>query len=641
MRPNKTANSSKPHLSFVTGGCPRDHVYAVNRTHQINTTNSVPQSGPPLPRFDKRLLTHDVGRTIVHNVPPPKRLRETPVGSASTISWQDTSIISKTLPNTQITSGRSYPRPTVVQLGPALRRFFVPPSSKPPSSSLRNHTFGASEAMLPRPLVVFEPAPFRITDRMSTSRVLQLNLSSYGTEVASFVDDVPVTGEDHLERRRRVVAAVKLYNSCIQRNFFRSDEIDKNGRIYYIASTYSHGYIDNVRNALDVYYEFIAKRPELVTGASVVTITILCSFLNFKRDCQRRALKANRGLSAPGLLDKLTASNILVCSPFTPDIVSNPIVKAAARPTFSTTAKGESAVSLYLACLVEDCAIAADPVLWAISRHGQPRPIVSKFESDLARDLVVVMHTSVRGISCLRMKVVEFLDGDASLLDGAARIHLSSSGDKASSSAAMHSQEHFCVVRGFTPGFELWANEWAQSKIGSEYFFEGFEAKPSNSVPHATRWTGAVASTDTITGAIRHFASKFPISWDVKDCLKFGLSSRSLRHIIPSLAKVFAVSHYTPSASEFSVGKWKMPLKPSSRRTTPCVYAGTELEHLADAMFILGVVSAVRAWIGDLKAWQNRVPVQRNQHPSFSFLAAICHAESDEDIEEFSSDEES
>jgi hypothetical protein len=55
----------------------------------------------------------------------------------------------------------------------------------------------------------------------------------------------------------------------------------------------------------------------------------------------------------------------------------------------------------------------------------------------------------------------------------------------------------------------------------------------------------------------------------------------------------------------------------------PDVYAGAELEDLADVTFTLSVIKAVRKWIGNVP-WCTRVPLQRSQRPSFLFLSAAA-----------------
>jgi hypothetical protein len=208
--------------------------------------------------------------------------------------------------------------------------------------------------------------------RLSREALLKYDLAVFGPEIVRFANDAHAEGATHIERRRRIIAAVRLYDFCDARKFFQEDEAGKDFRIYFIASTYSSGHIDGVRCALSLYFKFISPRRNLITNNTMVSIQGLCAFLGHIRNRQRNASEQTRGLAAEGRLASIASSRLMVLSPFTSEIVNSPVVKALARPTFATATKKESSVSLAYACLLEDIALAGCPEKWASPRRTPP-----------------------------------------------------------------------------------------------------------------------------------------------------------------------------------------------------------------------------------------------------------------------------
>ena len=63
--------------------------------------------------------------------------------------------------------------------------------------------------------------------RISRETLLNLDMSRFGNEVGRFVNDAPRQGAIHEERRRRVVAATRLYDFCASRHLITSNDVSR------------------------------------------------------------------------------------------------------------------------------------------------------------------------------------------------------------------------------------------------------------------------------------------------------------------------------------------------------------------------------------------------------------------------------
>jgi hypothetical protein len=151
-------------------------------------------------------------------------------------------------------------------------------------------------------------------------------------------------------------------------------------------------------------------------------------------------------------------------------------------------------------------------------------------------------------------------------------------------------------------------------------------AKPHTSIKSA--WSGTSVPVDAVRHFIRQFASRPPWCWSINDCVQFGLTGRSLRHVFPAIAVAVGIGTTEPGPGQFSLGNWKSST--SKGNSMPSRYAGSELDLILQTKTRLSVISAVRSFIGAVD-WQSRVPLQLRETPSYAFLCTTG-----DEIDEFS-----
>jgi hypothetical protein len=476
--------------------------------------------------------------------------------------------------------------------------------------------------------VAASPAPVPYRERRllaapSNSSQPSASLADFGESVNEFVSFSDVF--THKERVARVAAAARLYTLASDRRWLpplcasQSVSAYREQFVCSLAKAISHSHAAEAVNAVLDFEHWASTQPCPPYPTSSVA---LAQYL--QHVARRRRLvagRADRGLAAKGRLKGLQAASKYAFAPFSRDLLDHTFVRQAARSTVSPAARKEYMVSFELALLLEDLAL-SDPSreFWGDARacrSARTAPTVSSLVSHVAQALLVMLHTVVRGASALRLSVVSLLPPDE--VCPYLRLALSSSGDKRPSSSGMRVTQHWCLAEGFLPGMALWFPDFFNRHRGRDHFFSCVASPVRDDILRATGWSDVPADTATITSYLRQIATLAPVSQSSAQSQVVLLASRGLRHVFPALASAFDIADPVVSESRFALGRWS-PRARVGQVAMPVLYAGSEQALLTEVHARLGVLSAVRSWLGD-NDWQDVVPRQAGMFPSYAFLS--------------------
>lgn len=212
------------------------------------------------------------------------------------------------------------------------------------------------------------------------------------------------------------------------------------------------------------------------------------------------------------------------------------------------------------------------------------------------------------------------ISGPVPALGGARVFVCKSKGDKRPTSGGMAPTEHWCVAKGFTPGVELWIDEYVDAH--GDFLVEAISARSKGRIDLARSRSNRGATSKEFCHILRHFAADPHLGLDTAKCQSVGISARGARHMFPGLRMTLQIAEVKAGVGEFALGHWRLPdlRRPTSaaRIAMPTGYAGSEPQLLAAASTRISVIDAVRAWIGACP-WRSVVP-GGDGHASFSFL---------------------
>jgi hypothetical protein len=175
---------------------------------------------------------------------------------------------------------------------------------------------------------------------------------------------------------------------------------------------------------------------------------------------------------------------------------------------------------------------------------------------------------------------------------------------------------------------ELWLPEFAaHRKEPNSFLFEDVVGPRRFDLNAAIVWSSTSVPVDAVRHFIRQFASRPPLC--CYDYAQFGLTGRSLRHVLPAIAVAVGIGTTEPGPGQFSLGNWKSSAS-KGNSLFPSRFVGSELDLTLQAKTRLSVSSDVRSFVGELD-WQSRWPLQLRETPSFAFLCTTG-----DEIDEFS-----
>ncbi len=401
-------------------------------------------------------------------------------------------------------------------------------------------------------------------------------------------------GKGKLDRARLAVTHFKVFSACFD----------------------PHG--DNTSHL------FGAKVPRTLMGISspvVVTERRVVEFLLAKAVSRfNQAGASDKGTAGKSLRLGLLCAGEAFGAPFSRELMTSARVVSASLGMGTPSAPAEPAMSLAVALLIEDLALGG---YWTLARTTAPPPGIAQWLAnpcvvERARDLVMIMHSSLRGRSADRLQVVEYRPAPAGL-DGTGVVVMSSV-DKGRTVAVMKKREHWFLGRGLSPGVELWIADWAKRRKGTPSIVCGFRVIDGTnadvSMFAACSMSTAGATPKCITRSIREIALLSPVGQSIESSRRLLLSARSLRHLHSSLSSALAIEDVRPASSS---GNWKGSTANPSMM--PVRYAGAEMALLMQARTRLRVFAAVKSFVGQ-QAWPLAVPAQRDTPPSFAFLVS-------------------
>ena len=186
--------------------------------------------------------------------------------------------------------------------------------------------------------------------------------------------------------------------------------------------------------------------------------------------------------------------------------------------------------------------------------------------------------------------------------------------------------------RGVTPGMDVWAPEWARSKIGQSFVFEGFSPKNAG-VLEATSLSGELIRASDTTPALRALVGA-ALGVEVDALKTSGLTGHSLRHFLPEVA----TAAMWPDHLIDPLGRWASKAnqdgsrpRTASRSAAAAYSAGSTAQQL-EMRLRKKAIALVTDFIGT-NSWRDRLPVQRAGLISFDFISEA--QENDDDFSQF------
>jgi hypothetical protein len=387
---------------------------------------------------------------------------------------------------------------------------------------------------------------------------------------------------------------------------------------------------DRMRTTFSRYTRFL--RQEFPEGQSIVplpaTVDLVVRFLNClaaRRVIEVRAAgdgKVDKGTTGKQIRGSLARVGALFGCILPAAILNASAVKSASRGMSLPVPPQEYNMSVALAIQLETYALGDyfERVLPGIERPAGWSPIATS----RARDVLVCTYMSMRGASLSRLRVDSFVSAaEAGDAYGRKAYFTCSSVDKAPSQAAMVAKWHVMLGVGLLRGgVELWLPEWFHAHCGQE--FRMLDLVP----PKSTIWSASAFAdapvgdmNKAVTATLRQFAASEPFNQNALLSKKLGLSMRSARHFLTSLATALGETDQEPV---FSLGYWTPPSshRGSPRGSLPFRYAGSELRRLVSCQTRLRVFYRMQHVIGDPVSWRSRIPLQSKRSPSFAFLVS-------------------
>jgi len=305
-------------------------------------------------------------------------------------------------------------------------------------------------------------------------------------------------------------------------------------------------------------------------------------------------------------------------------IMKSAAVKSASRGMAAPSKTSESNISVALVICLELHALGDR--YWDHVFPAHPRPHgMSNVTTSRARDVLALIYMSLRGISFNRLELLSFVDASVSGPAFASKSYVRAhSVDKASSQVSMKIHDHcFLGVGMIANSVEMWIREWFDDHGAGEFMLAALAPKGSSMWEAKCLEAHSVSDFNgTITETLRAFAAASPICQLPQVSRAVGLSMRSSRHFIASVATALGESDQAPA---YSVGHWKIPKDCRSAKTAnvmPFRYAGSEQRIIIECQTRLRVFSRIQSLIPRPDAWQSVIPLQSGVAPSFAFLVS-------------------
>ena len=430
-------------------------------------------------------------------------------------------------------------------------------------------------------------------------------------------------GKQRSARESSVIAAKKLHLEALKHGFVSTVTID---HVILRLARLGKDQCDKARTSFNRYVNFIRLNEpdacELPMSADHVV-----RFLDFENAAWSiSAGSDDKGTCGKGILSGLTKFSEQFVGSFPTGIMSSIAVKSASRGMGVPQKVSESNISVALVICLELHALGN--IKWKVLFQDIPCPYIMTDVATLrARDLVALIHMSLRGVSFDRMRLISFVDAMSSGNKFAYKPYvLAQSVDKSSSQSKMSVHDHCFLGTGLIEGgIELWIEEWYDSHGEGEFNIVDTHPKGS-SIWEAECLSDrpVVDFNGTITNTLRAFASVAPISQNESTSKRVGLSMRSSRHFIASLTTALGEVDQQPA---HSVGHWKVANttdRNSGNRRIPMPfrYAGSELRTIVECQTRLRVFSRFQCLLLNPIQWQSFVPLQSCISPSFAFLVS-------------------
>ena len=378
------------------------------------------------------------------------------------------------------------------------------------------------------------------------------------------------------------------------------------------------GMVGAARRAAVRYESYFEAHKHLMRSAhpyDLVSGDVIASWLKEVAGASGAARgAADAGCSASALLTGLGYAHTLANAPFGPSLLRERRVLAATKAPVPKRSPQSAHLTLAAHLHIEDVALGS---YWSAARSTPPPSFVhNEYVLEFARDCVILVLLSLRGVDGLRAHVLPAIPGSTRpILQTSTK---KAGGARKGGGSKFVKFDAFIPEVGFLAGVDLWLPEWLAAKRGKPFFFRAFKSTRVGRPDLASAWLPKSMVKGHLEVAWAWLLSSF---YSREESAPMQLSLHGPRHLLAEMARQLDFS----KVERNELGRWAgsdaaASFDRSKVSSMSDLYAREGPAHDSELSVRLRVIARVSAFIG-LAAWRDVVPPQRGEIASFSFLS--------------------